>query len=1307
MKKNLFKLLFVMLFLLTVSFTFVYNNNTNVLADETETEEVVKPSLNIYKKNISYASEIYIMYAVSYEGIDVTTNPVKMLFYNSVQDEYTTQTASYVALSQGSVTIGGVSCQIFASNGLAAKQMTDDIYARAYVEINDEIIYSEVVKYSVLDYYYEIKEAGTVSANILNLLEAMVNYGAAAQINFNYNTEKLANATYYKVSVENAVLPDGFTNGRFKAEEQVTLTAPLKEGYVFTGWTNSNGDLVSTEVTYTLTVTQDETLTANYEEEVAVTPVTLTLTKEAAYDATTDALDLPSTVTFDYNNETVTENVTWDTTPFVVNQIGKQKLYGTLSNDSYKVNELSIEIDVLPYTFSLNEETNEYAITKYYGTSEEETIPATFNDTNIGAIGSRAFMGNASIQDVTFPDTFHTINSRAFQNCSSLKNINFSNCLTTIYSYAFYNCDSLTEIILPELIEKTSLYLFGNCDNLVSVELPKNLYYLYDTTFMDCVNLEKVIFYDDVEIIGNNVFKNCVNLREIYIPNSVTNIQNTAFYGCSSLVIYCEVSAKPSSWYSNWNNENRPTYWNVNSNNFVVIDGVSYYLDDNLNSSIITRCNNNVSNVIIPQTITLNDKNYNVVSVGSSAFKFCNNLLSISLPDSVNEIQSYSFYGCSSLISMEIPESITSIGVGTFSKCSGLIEIKIPDKITNISAYLFSGCTNLSRVKLSNSITEIHMNAFRDCVNLLDIELPDSLSKIESAIFSGCDNLKMNYYENGYYLGNSNNPYLFLNSVDEESAEIYVNENCKLINEQCLYPYSTTNIKTIFIPESVTFIGQSLANKNVLIFCEITDELGTWDENWNYNGSEVLYNVKREQIYSFNEIQYLLDFETNTAILTKCLSKERNFNISSMIEHLNIEYEVKEIKSKAFYSKDLISITLPNSIENIGSECFAYCTYLENIVLPDNLNSISDSLFEKCSQLKKITLPNRITEIGDNAFSECSNLEKIIIPNNVTKIGVRAFKDCSNLNYIEISDNVISIGKECFINCISLLFVDLPDGMTIIEEGIFKYCNNIKEITIPINASKIAQYAFYECCSLTSITIPSSIQSIEKCAFAQCTELTIINFSEGLKYIGEKSFYGCNKLSYLEFPESLNEIENYAFLNSNNLQYVFLPKNLYYVGNNSFTSDYLIMYVENDNYISNWNSNWNSKCRPVYWNINLFNLIDSDDMKFIIETETNTAILTKYLGASEDVVIPDFIEIDNQKYIVSILGEESFNNNIYLNSVVISSKIKEIRNKAFYNCANLKTVYNLSNFELTIGSTDFGYVSYYAKEIYTSLPEEE
>ena len=197
-----------------------------------------------------------------------------------------------------------------------------------------------------LDFFTLVKDYSKIKVNILTPISKIREFG----------TVKLFSSVVFP-SIDELVILDG-----------------EYEGYVFKNWTNSNGDVVSTEATYTLTVVQDETLTANYEEEVAVTPVTLTLTKEAAYDATADTLNLPTTVTFDYNNETVTENVTWDTTSFVVNQIGKQKLYGTLSNDSYKVNELSIEIDVLPYTFSLNEETNEYTINKYYGTGENNIL---------------------------------------------------------------------------------------------------------------------------------------------------------------------------------------------------------------------------------------------------------------------------------------------------------------------------------------------------------------------------------------------------------------------------------------------------------------------------------------------------------------------------------------------------------------------------------------------------------------------------------------------------------------------------------------------------------------------------------------------------------------------------------------------------------------------------------------------------------------------------------------------------------------------------------------------------------------------
>ena len=188
----------------------------NITPEEPEQPEIdsTLPSIDIYKKNVSYSSETYIMYAVNNKNFDAETNKIKMLFWEDIQEEYTKGTESYEVETSGTATIGEVLCYIFSSKGIAPKELTDDIYARAYTEIDGEIIYSDVIKYSVLEYYYEMKESGSLTTNLSNLLDGLINYGALAQINFNYNTSRLANSTYYKVSVINGALQDGFASGR-------------------------------------------------------------------------------------------------------------------------------------------------------------------------------------------------------------------------------------------------------------------------------------------------------------------------------------------------------------------------------------------------------------------------------------------------------------------------------------------------------------------------------------------------------------------------------------------------------------------------------------------------------------------------------------------------------------------------------------------------------------------------------------------------------------------------------------------------------------------------------------------------------------------------------------------------------------------------------------------------------------------------------------------------------------------------------------------------------------------------------------
>ena len=92
-------------------------------------------------------------------------------------------------------------------------------------------------------------------------------------------------------------------------------------------------------------------------------------------------------------------------------------------------------------------------------------------------------------------------------------------------------------------------------------------------------------------------------------------------------------------------------------------------------------------NVVIPESVTYNEKNYPVTSIGSYAFLDCSGLTSIIIPSSVTSIAYYAFGNCSGLTSVIIPNSVTSIADYAFSGCSGLTSITIPNSVTNIFQY--------------------------------------------------------------------------------------------------------------------------------------------------------------------------------------------------------------------------------------------------------------------------------------------------------------------------------------------------------------------------------------------------------------------------------------------------------------------------------------------------------------------------------------------------------------------------------------------------------------------------------------------
>ena len=102
--------------------------------------------------------------------------------------------------------------------------------------------------------------------------------------------------------------------------------------------------------------------------------------------------------------------------------------------------------------------------------------------------------------------------------------------------------------------------------------------------------------------------------------------------------------------------------------------------------------------MIIPESVTYDEKNYTVTSIGFNAFYNCSKLTSVTIPSGVNIIGEEAFFRCRGLTSVTIPESVTSIGDNAFAVCSALTSVSIPSSVTSIGIFAFGNCWALTDV---------------------------------------------------------------------------------------------------------------------------------------------------------------------------------------------------------------------------------------------------------------------------------------------------------------------------------------------------------------------------------------------------------------------------------------------------------------------------------------------------------------------------------------------------------------------------------------------------------------------------------
>ncbi len=266
------------------------------------------------------------------------------------------------------------------------------------------------------------------------------------------------------------------------------------------------------------------------------------------------------------------------------------------------------------------------------------------------------------------------------------------------------------------------------------------------------------------------------------------------------------------------------------------------------------------------------------------------------------------------------------------------------------------------------------------------------------------------------------------------------------------------------------------------------------------------------------------------------------------------------IGAYCFRNSNIRSVSIPNSVTEIGYGAFEECQKLTNVSISNGVKTICTDAFSGCTSLTSVTLPDGVTEIGYGAFCNCTSLTNVTIPNSVINIrepksgGVSqygAFGGCTSLTSITIPDSVTSINR-AFSGCTSLTSITIPDSVTSIE-GAFSGCTSLTSIVIPDSVTSI-EGAFSGCTSLTSITIPNSVTEIGYDAFCNCTSLTSVTIPNSVTSIGKYAFYGCENLTEIIIPNGVSIIEENAFAFCKSLTSIFIPRSV------TVVAEYICVY---------------------------------------------------------------------------------------------------------------------------------------------------
>lgn len=595
--------------------------------------------------------------------------------------------------------------------------------------------------------------------------------------------------------------------------------------------------------------------------------------------------------------------------------------------------------------------------------------------------------------------------------------------------------------------------------------------------------------------------------------------------------------------------------------------------------------------VVIPGHISVEGRDFEVVSIASGAFAFCKEMTSVKLPT-----------------------SLRSVGKSAFSFCDNLEFLEIPEGVTYIDEYAFAGSHRLRTLVLPSTLRAINCTIF-DNFSLTSVYCKSVTPPFVAPEDCGFNESTFRFLLNELSYAECN---LYVPAGYEDR---YMNDICTTLDFQTqdwpwrsaehIYPFDFENGQ-----------GYQTVTEDSTIFKIRCRNERTMFSTYYGDNKDNLKAVRIDNIY------YVVTSEKDRTC--KVVAGDYYYHgdivIPASVNINGTDYTVNEISNHAFCNCYLlISISFPETIEKIGS--FRNCASLVSITIPKSIGDIS-SCIEGCYNLKKIVLGNE-TQLfdyrvnmyagygsyynalvahdseyrpdpegyalykdniyyivdGDHAtISYTDNVSRLHIPEEimvdgmfypVKTIGHNVFGN--DLLYVSIPSSVDEIMhlNTLFYGC-SLSEIDLSENSSLtgldfrglfslqaennvvyvgksalrildkhVEEPMvikdrIRYIateafsgSSMTGITMPDGLTEILPYAFGGCYNLKEVRIPESVTAIGNGAFADCCNLESIEIPEGVTSAYLNSFKGCTKIKSITFPSGCQIGDTNPFVISN------------------------------------------------------------------------------------------------------------------------------------------------------------------------------